>query len=130
LQGGAVLDLSVAVSEVELFGPGSTPEALAAASAKALRKALAAAAPALMKPLMDLEVVVPEINLGVVLGDLQSRGALITDTGIAGSSSQDGTAAIRAEAPLDALLGYTTTLRSLTQGRGQFSMEFLRFDIR
>lgn len=130
LQGGALLDLSVVVSEVEVFGPGSTPEALAAASAKALRKALAAAAPALMKPLMALEVIVPEVNLGVVLGDLQSRGALITDTGIGGGTGQDGTAGIRAEAPLDALLGYTTTLRSLTQGRGQFSMEFLRFDIR
>jgi elongation factor G len=130
LQGGAVLDLAVRVREAELFGPGSTPEALAAAAAKALRKALDAAAPALMKPVMALEVVVPEANLGTVLGDLQSRAALITETGMGAGGNPDGSAEIRAEAPLESLLGYTTTLRSLTQGRGQFSMEFLRFDTR
>ena len=65
LQGGAVLDLAIRVKEVELFGAGSTPEALAAAATQALRKALDAAAPALMKPVMALEVVVPEVNLGV-----------------------------------------------------------------
>ena len=130
LQGGAMLDLAVQVREAELFGPGSTPEALAAAASKALRKALDAAVPALMKPVMAIEVVVPEINLGVVLGDLQSRAALITETGLGAGGNPDGTAEIRAEAPLESLLGYTTTLRSLTQGRGQFSMEFLRFDTR
>ena len=124
LQGAALQDLAVRVLEVELFGPGSTPEALAAAAGKALRRAIDAASPALMQPVMTLEAVVPEVNLGAVLGDLQSRTALITDTG-----SQDGYAEIRAEAPLAALLGYTTALRSLTQGRGQFSMEFLRFDL-
>jgi elongation factor G len=124
LQGAALQDLAVRVLEVELFGPGSTPEALAAAAGKALRRAIDAASPALMQPVMALEAVVPEVNLGAVLGDLQSRTALITDTG-----SQDGYAEIRAEAPLAALLGYTTALRSLTQGRGQFSMEFLRFDL-
>ncbi len=124
LQGAALQDLAVQVQEVELFGPGSTPEALAAAAGRALRRAIDAASPALMQPVMALEVVVPEINLGAVLGDLQSRAALITDTG-----SHGGDAEIRAEAPLAALLGYTTALRSLTQGRGQFSMEFLRFDL-
>ena len=124
LQGAALMDLAVAVREVELFGPGSTPEALAAAAGRALRQALDGAQPVLMQPVMALEVVVPEANLGAVLGDLQARGALITDTG-----GRDGDAEVRAQAPLAALLGYTTTLRSLTQGRGQFSMEFQRFDI-
>ena len=124
LQGGALLDLAVEVREVELFGAGSTPEALTAAAGRALHKALESAQPALMQPVMALEVVVPEANLGTVLGDLQSRAAVITDTG-----SRGDTAEVRAEAPLAALLGYTTTLRSLTQGRGQFSMEFLRFDL-
>ena len=119
LQGAALMDLTVAVREIELFGPGSTPEALAAAAGRALRQALDGAQPVLMQPVMGLEVVVPEANLGVVLGDLQARGALITDTG-----GREGDAEIRAQAPLAALLGYTTTLRSLTQGRGQFSMEF------
>jgi elongation factor G len=112
LQGAALLDLELTVREAELFGPNSPPETLDAAH------------PALMQPVMALEVIVPQVNLGAVLGDLQSRTAMITDTGNRGE-----TAEVRAEAPLAALLGYTTTLRSLTQGRGQFSMEFLRFDL-
>ncbi len=124
LQGSALLDLSVRVAEVELFGPGSTPDALTAAAAKALRSALDAAQPILLQPVMRLEVVVPEATLGTVLGDLQSRRALIRDTETSGEL-----VAIQAEAALEPLLGYTTTLRSLTQGRGQFSMQFDRFDV-
>lgn len=124
LQGAAILDLRVRVREAELFGPGSTAEALAAAAGKALRKALESAEPVLMQPVMALEAVVPEGSLGAVLGDLQSRQAVITDTATRADSAE-----IRAEAALRSLLGYATHLRSLTQGRGQFSMEFLRFDL-
>jgi elongation factor G len=124
LQGAQLLDLAVSVEELEFFGAGSTPAALAAAVSKALRKALESARPALMTPIMRLEVVVPEPNLGAVLGDLQSRHALIQATEI-----QDERATIRAEAALEPLLGYATTLRGLTQGRGQFSLEFERFDL-
>jgi elongation factor G len=128
IQGAPLLDLEVRVREVELFGPGSTPEALGAAAGKALRRALESAEPALMRPIMALEVLAPEINLGSVLGDLQSRGAAIQDSALGGAAGE-GLAEIRALAPLAGLLGYATTLRSLTQGRGQFSMEFLRFDL-
>lgn len=124
LQGAQVLDVAVSVEEVELFGAGSTPMATAAAVGKALRKALEKARPALMTPVMRLEVVVPEPNLGAVLGDLQARRALIQATEIL-----DDLATIRAEAALEPLLGYATTLRGLTQGRGQFSLEFERFDL-
>ncbi|WP_295399864.1 elongation factor G [uncultured Thiocystis sp.] len=124
LQGAQVLDLSVRVTEVELFGKISTAEALAAATAKALRKALESAAPRLMHPMMRVEVVVPEACLGAVLGDLQARHAVIQDTEANGDQ-----VVIQVEAALEPLLGYTTTLRSLTQGRGQFSMQFDRFDV-
>jgi elongation factor G len=73
---------------------------------------------------MRLEVVIPEPTLGAVLGDLQARRALIQGTAPSGDD-----VAIRAEAPLEPLLGYATALRSLTQGRGQFSMELDRFDV-
>jgi elongation factor G len=68
-------------------------------------------------------VVVPEENLGAVLGDLQSRQATIRDTDLDGD-----TATIRCDAALDKLLGYSTDLRSLTHGRGQFTLVFDRFD--
>ena len=125
LTGAQVQDVRIEVAEIELFGAGSTPEAVAAAVGKALRKALEAARPAAMQPVMRLEVVVPEPSLGTVLGDLQARHALIQ-----GTRTQDETATIQAEAPLEPLLGYTTALRSLTQGRGQFSMELDRFDLK
>lgn len=73
---------------------------------------------------MAVEVVVPEENLGTVLGDLQARRAAIRDT-----LREAGTVTIACEVPLEQLLGYTTDLRSQTQGRGQFSMLFDRFDL-
>ena len=72
---------------------------------------------------MKVEVVVPDENTGGVLGDLQSRGATIV-----GHEADAGVTSISAECGLSSLLGYTTDLRSQTRGRGQFVMEFARFD--
>jgi elongation factor G len=124
LQGAAVEDVEVRLTEVELFGQASTPEALAAAAARAVSKALQSGSPAALHPVMSVEVVVPEENLGTVLGDLQARRALIRDT-----LREAGSVTIACEVPLERLLGYTTELRSQTQGRGQFSMLFDRFDL-
>ncbi|MFM1942177.1 MAG: hypothetical protein RI897_1159 [Verrucomicrobiota bacterium] len=124
LDGARVQDLLVKVEEVELFGAASTLDALQAATSRAVNQALAAAGPALLQPIMSTEVIVPEENLGTVLGDLQSRHAVIHDTG-----KSSGLATIRCDAPLSRLLGYTTELRNMTQGRGNFSTQFLRFDI-
>ncbi len=123
-QGVPLQDLEVRVNEVELFGSASSPQALRAASALATRKAIDRARGLLLHPIMTTEVVVPEENLGSVLGDLQARQAIIFGTNILGN-----TATITCEAALDKLLGYTTDLRSMTQGRGQFSMIFDRFDV-
>jgi elongation factor G len=124
LQGATVQDVEVAVSQVKLFGQASTTEALSAAASRAVHKAVEKAEPALLRPLMAVEVVVPESNLGAVLGDLQSRHAVIRDTRTEGE-----TVTIDCEVALERLLGYTTDLRSQTQGRGQFSMQFDRFDL-
>jgi elongation factor G len=124
LEGTPLQDLEVTVQQVELFGTQSTPDALTSATARALRKALESAAPALLQPIMKAEIVVPEENLGSVLGDLQSRHAIIQDT-----ERTIESATIHCEAALASLLGYTTELRSMTQGRGQFSTQFERFDI-
>ncbi len=123
IEGAALEDLELRVEEVELFGHASTPEALNAAVSRATRKAIAEAGPALLQPIMSAEVVVPEENLGAVLGDLQARHALIQDT-----AREGDTATIACQVALAKLLGYTTDLRSMTQGRGQYSTIFERFD--
>jgi len=123
LEGAPLEDLQVEIEEIELFGGASTPSALSAAVSRALAKALQNASPALLQPIMAAEVVVPEVNLGAVLGDLQSRHAIIRDSR---HGREDAT--ISCEVALAQLLGYTTQLRSMTQGRGQFSTIFLRFD--
>ena len=76
-----------------------------------------------MQPIMKVEVVVPDEYVGTVQGDLLSKGAIITGQ----SSSMDYTS-LHGECPLEELLGYTTNLRSMTRGRGTFTMEFSRFD--
>lgn len=124
VEGAPLQDVAVRVTTVELFAEGSTPQALRIAASQAVREALHDAGGAVLRPLMRVEVVVPEETLGGVLGDLQSRRASITDT-----TTDMGMATIEGECPLGALVGYTTDLRSMTRGRGQFTMEFLRFDI-
>ncbi len=123
-KGVPLQDLEIRVGAVELFGQASTADALRVATARATRTALSKAAGVLLHPIMNTEVVIPEENLGTVLGDLQARHALIQGTNLVG-----GAVTIDCDAPLDKLLGYTTALRSLTQGRGQFSMVFHRFDV-
>jgi elongation factor G len=124
LQGTPLEDIEVRVLEVGLFGQASTPDALSAAAARAVAKAVEAASPAPLHPVMAAQILVPGENLGSVLGDLQSRHALIRDT-----RTEGGNVTIECEVALERLLGYTTDLRSQTQGRGQFSMQFDRFDL-
>jgi len=116
-------DLELQVTLIELFGKASTAEALQAAAVRACVKTIQKAEPSLLHPIMAAEVVVPEENLGQVLGDLQARLGVIQDT----SKWKDSTT-ISCEVALDRLLGYTTDLRSMTQGRGHFSTIFKRFD--
>jgi elongation factor G len=123
-EGAPLQDVSVLLTEVELFAASSTPQALRIAASQAVREGLMKGGGQVLRPLMKVEVVVPDENLGGVLGDLQSKGATIT-----GQQSDMGTSTILCEAGLHRLLGYTTTLRSMTRGRGQFTMEFDRFDV-
>jgi elongation factor G len=122
-EGVPLEDLEIRVDELELFGTASRPEALRAAVSRAVRKALAKAGARVLRPIMRTEVLVPEENLGTVLGDLQARQALIQ-----GTDTEGAIVAIHCDAPLDHLLGYSTDLRSLTRGHGHFTMEFDRFD--
>lgn len=124
LEGAPLQDLNVSVDTVELFGAASTPQALRIAVAGATRKAINQAGELLLQPLMNTEVTVPEEQVGAVLGDLQARHGIILSTEPLGD-----TITIRCLCPLVNLLGYITQLRSLTQGRGQFTMHLDRFDV-
>lgn len=123
-EGAPLQDLAARVDEVELFGAASNAQALRVATAEALRRAIVQAGEVVLRPIMFTEVVVPEEDVGAVLGDLQSRHAIIH-----GASTLGGITSITCDCPLDRLLGYITALRSLTRGRGQFTMRFERFDV-
>ena len=123
LEGAPLEDLEVKVDEIELFGHASSSDAINAAISQAVRRCIGNAAPTLLQPIMFTEVVVPEENLGAVLGDLQSRQAIIQNT-----LKHGGNVSISCEVALANILGYTTELRSMTQGRGQFSTIFKRFN--
>jgi elongation factor G len=78
--------------------------------------------PVLLEPMMKVEVEVPSEFQGPVGGDIASRRGMIL-----GSESREGFAVITAEVPLANMFGYSTDLRSATQGKGTFSMEFARY---
>jgi elongation factor G len=82
------------------------------------------AGPALLEPMMKLEVVVPEANTGDVIGDLVARRGQIVGL----EMHSVGLQAIKGTVPLAEMFGYATILRSTTQGRGTFTMEFDHYD--
>ncbi|MBK9366649.1 MAG: GTP-binding protein [Deltaproteobacteria bacterium] len=124
VDGSPLQDVEVTLHEIELFGPASSPQAVRVAAAEAVRKSLQAAGGLVLRPIMKVEVVTPDDTLGAVLGDLQSRHALIH-----GTTSMGDVSSVQCDCALDRLLGYTTVLRSMTKGRGQFTMEFARYDV-
>ncbi|RPJ46968.1 MAG: elongation factor G, partial [Candidatus Latescibacterota bacterium] len=89
----------------------------------ALQEAVRQANPVLLEPVMEVEVVVPEDFLGAVIGDLNSRRGQIS-----GSAQRADAKIITAVVPLVEMFGYSTAIRSLTQGRAMYSMQFLRYE--
>ena len=100
----------------------STDVSFMAAGAKAFRDGVDKAGAVLLEPIMKLEVLVPEVNLGDIISDLNSRRAEIGEMGL-----RSGVCVVRAKAPLSELFGYATTVRSLSQGRATYTMEPLEY---
>ncbi len=100
----------------------STEMAFGVAATMACRKAAMQGDPVLMEPLMDLKIITPEEYLGDVINDLNKKSAQIN-----GVEAERNLQVIRAKAPLAELFGYSTELRSATQGRAIFSMKFCEF---
>ncbi len=118
-----LVDIKVTLVDGKAHDVDSSERAFATAASMALRSAVAQAGPILLEPIMRVEVVAPEEYTGDVIGDLSARTASIT-----GIESRNGSGqSIQADVPLATMFGYATTLRSRTQGRGTFAMEFERY---
>ncbi len=123
LMGYPVVDVKAVLIGASARESNGTELAFTVAASMAVREALSAGAAFLLDPIMDVEVIVPEDFMGDVIGDLNSRGGKIESI-----EPKLGVQTIKATVPLAKMFGYSTSLRSATQGRGTFSMQFSRFD--
>jgi elongation factor G len=118
--GHPVIDIKVTLVDGKTHDVDSSEMAFHVASSMGVRQAVGKASPILLEPIMHVEVVTPDDYLGDVIGDLSARSASIT-----GIEPQNGSGqVVQAHVPLAAMFGYATVLRSRTQGRGVFVMEF------
>ena len=117
--GYPVVDIKVELVDGSFHEVDSNEMAFHIAGSMAIQEALKRANPVLLEPMMDVEVVMPEEFMGDVMGDLSSRRGQIQ-----GMDSRGGGQVIRAMVPLSEMFGYATTVRSKTQGRATFSMQF------
>ena len=115
-----VVDVKVTVVDGSYHEVDSSDMAFRTAAAMAFRQGMEKAAPVLLEPIMRVEVVAPEEFTGDIVAELNMRRASITGIELRGS----GTQTMRAQVPLATMFGYATSLRSRTQGRGTFVMEF------
>jgi elongation factor G len=120
LAGYPLVDVRVTLADGEWNEEISSPMAFKVAGSKAFREAVERADPVLLEPTMSLEVIFPEEFTGEVVGDLNARGASIRSI----EPRAGGVQVLNALTPLARMFGYATAIRSLTQGRGTFTMEF------
>jgi len=122
LTGFPVVGMRVVVNDGHAHSVDSSERAFFAAAQGAFRQAYLKASPMILEPVMKVVVECPSEFLGSVLGSLNQRRGLIS------SSMEDGVfTTVEAEVPLAEMFGYATTLRSLTQGKAEFTMEFARY---
>jgi len=121
--GFPVLDVVAELLDGSFHDVDSSDVAFRIAGGMAMKDALLQAAPALLEPVMQGEVVTPEEYMGEVIGDLNARRGKIL-----GMAMRPGVQVISAEVPLSSLFGYATDLRSKTQGRATFTMKFDHYD--
>jgi elongation factor G len=120
--GYEVVDVETVLESVKYSEITASPFAFEAASAMCFEAAGRDAEPVLLEPIMRVDIVVPSQYVGEVMGSLTARGGLINSL-----ESRANADHVMAKAPLSKLFGYSTVLRSSTQGRGTFTMEFSHF---
>ena len=122
LAGYPVIDLKATIIDGSFHDVDSSEMAFKIAGSMAIREAVEQATPILLEPIMKVEIEVPDDFIGNVIGDLNARRGHIE-----GQESEQGMAKVAASVPLAEMFGYATDIRSKTQGRGIFSMEFSHY---
>jgi elongation factor G len=123
LAGYEVVDVKVTLTDGSYHEVDSSEMAFKIAGSMALKEAAKKAKPVLLEPMMKVEVVVPEEYMGGVTGDLHARRGRVEST-----ESRLSSAVIQCKVPLSEMFGYSTSLRSMTQGRATYSMHFSHYD--
>jgi elongation factor G len=123
LAGFPVVDVKITLYDGSYHEVDSSEMAFKIAGSMAFKEGAHKAKPVLLEPIMKVEVVTPEENMGDVMGDLNSRRGMIQ-----GMDDSPSGKIIRAEVPLAQMFGYATDLRSATQGRATYSMEFAKYN--
>ena len=123
LGGFEVVDFKASVFDGSYHDVDSSEMAFKIAGSMAFKEALAKADPALLEPMMKVEVIIPEQYMGDVIGDISSRRGRIE-----GMEARMGEQTVHAYVPLSEMFGYATDLRSRTQGRGLFTMQFDHYE--
>jgi elongation factor G len=124
MEGYAVEDVDVRVTGCEIRDGLTSLIGYKIAASEAFRQACREAGPTLLEPIMKVEVVVPEEFTGEVIGDLNARRGRIENVSLFG-----GRRVVDALVPLRRMFGYSTELRSLSQGRASFTMQFSQYDV-
>ena len=122
LAGYPVVDLKVSLYDGSFHEVDSSEMAFKIAGSMAFKAGMQRGKPVLLEPVMKLEVVAPEENTGDVIGNLSANRGMIE-----GMEMRAGLQAVKALVPLAEMFGYATRLRSMTQGRGTFTMEFAHY---
>jgi elongation factor G len=122
LAGYPLIDVKATLIDGSFHDVDSSEMAFKIAGSMAIKAAVLKASPCILEPMMKVEVEVPEDFMGNVIGDLNSRRGQIE-----GQDTEQGVAKIAAKIPLAEMFGYATDIRSKTQGRGIFSMEFSHY---
>jgi elongation factor G len=123
LAGFEVVDVKVTLTDGSYHEVDSSEMAFKIAGSLALKEAAKRAKPVLLEPMMRVEVVVPEEFMGAVTGDLHSRRGRVEST-----ESRLSSRIIQCKVPLSEMFGYSTDLRSMTQGRATYSMHFSHYE--
>jgi elongation factor G len=123
IAGYPIIDLAVELIDGSYHDVDSNEMAFKVAGSMALKEAVRKARPVLLEPIMDVEVVTPSDYMGDIIGDLSSRRGKVE-----GMSERAGARVISAFVPLGEMFGYSTTLRSMSQGRAVYSMQFGHYE--